>query len=390
MKLTDAAVVATVGFRGRAGRVGLCASGVALGVAAMVAVLVLSSSSRAAVVARVDALGTNLLTVTPGQDPGSGAAHLSPDSVAMVGRIGPVQRTSAVEALAQTVRRNDRVDPADTGGIAVAAAGSDLALTLRLHLDGGRFLAPATDRFPVVVLGAQAATYLGVDLVDGRAQVWLGQRWFTVIGVLDPSLLAPELDRSALISFAQARAAFGAGGSPSAIYVRTDPAEISAVQAVLAATTDPQAPQAVAIARPSDALTARAAATSAYTALLVGIGAVALMVGGLGIANMLVVSVLERRVEIGVRRALGATSIDIAVQFVGEAVGVSTAGGILGVVAGTMLAAGYGTVRGWPVTVAPGVLAVAALAATLIGAVAGLYPARRAASLAPAEALRSS
>ncbi len=389
MKLTDCAAVATVGFRGRTGRVVLCASGVALGVAAMVAVLVLSSSSRAAVVARVDALGTNLLTVTPGQDPGSGTVHLSPASVAMVGRIAPVQHASGTEVLAQSVRRTDRVDSADTGGIGVLATGSDLAGTLRLHLDGGQFLAAVTDRFPVVVLGAQAASYLGVDLVDGRAQVWLGQRWFTVIGVLDPSLLAPELDRSALISFTQARAAFGADGSPSTIYVRADPTEITAVQAVLAATADPQTPQAVAITRPSDALTARAAATSAYTALLVGIGAVALMVGGLGIANMLVVSVLERRVEIGVRRALGATSIDIAVQFVGEALGVSLAGGTLGAVAGTVLAATYGAVRGWPVTASPSVLVVAVLAAGGIGAVAGLYPAHRAASLAPAEALRS-
>jgi putative ABC transport system permease protein len=387
--LGDLAHLAVIGLRSRRLRTLLCALGIAVGIAAMVAVLGLSASSRAKLIAQVDALGTNLLTVAPGQSPGSPSATLPVASVGMVRRIGPVQEAAAVEQLAVTVRRNDRIDVADTGGVAVDAADPQLAETLRLRLAGGRFLDRAMDRYPTVVLGAQTATYLGIDIVDGRAQVSLGGHEFTVIGILDPVLLAPDLDRAALVSFAEADSLFGPDGSPSTIYVRSDPSNLDSVQQVLALTADPASPQSVSITRPSDALAARAAATSTLLALFIAMSGVALLVGGIGVANMLVVSVLERRAEIGIRRALGATRHQIALQFLGEAIVLSALGGAAGVGLGAAISAAYSFARGWTFDLPPSIAGIGIVVAITIGALAGLYPAHRAAQLAPTEALRS-
>src|SRR4029453_3692926 len=149
--------------------------------------------------------------------------------------------------------------------------------------------------------------------------VWLGGRWFTVVGILAPVPLAPELDRAALIGFPAAKALFGNDGSPSTVYVRADPHPVTRVPGGLGATAHPAPPPHGAQAPPpSDALAAQAAAKSALNALLLGLGGVALLVGGVGIANVMVIGVLERRSEIGLRRALGATRGHVRTQFVVE------------------------------------------------------------------------
>ncbi len=189
------------------------------------------------------------------------------------------------------------------------------------------FLDAATARYPAVVLGADAAAALGVDRADGTAQVWLGQRWFSVIGIMRPVPLAPELDRTALIGYPVAQRLLHATAAPVQIYVRADPASIAAVAAVLPATADPAAPQDVSVANPVTALTARADATAAFSGLFLALGAVALLVGGIGIANVMVIAVLERRGEIGLRRALGARRLHVAVQFAAEATVLAGCGG---------------------------------------------------------------
>jgi len=389
LRTADTWALAAHGVAGRPVRALLSALGIALGVATLVAVLGISSSSRAQLIAQIDALGTNLLTVTPGQSLDGGQAILPATAPAMVRRIGPVQSAAAIGDVTANVYRNDRIPAANTDAITVFSAQTNLLQTLQGHLARGRFLNPATARFPAVVLGASAAAALGVDRADGTIQVWLGDHWFVVVGILEPLPLAPDLDRTALIGFPVARSLLGARGSPAEIYVRANPVSVAAVTGVLAATADPAAPQNVTITNPADALTARADASVAFQSLFLGLGAIALLVGGIGIANVMVISVLERRGEIGLRRALGATRTHIAVQFVAESALLALAGGAAGAVLGGFATTVYATARHWSAVVPAATLVAALAAAVTVGAVAGVYPALRAARLSPAEALRT-
>jgi putative ABC transport system permease protein len=353
-------------------------------------VLGISSSSRAQLVAQIDALGTNLLTVAPGQSFDAQTVTLPPAAPAMVARIGPVIGASAIGDVNAQVYRNNRISPANTNAITVYTADTSLLRTLQGQLARGTFLDAATARYPAVVLGPDAAAALGIDRADGTVQVWLGNRWFSVIGILRPLPLAPELDRTALIGYPVAERLLHATSAPVEIYVRANPASIAAVASVLPATADPAAPQDVSVADPVAALTARADAASAFQGLFLALGAVALLVGGIGIANVMVIAVLERRGEIGLRRALGARRLHVAVQFAAEATLLAGCGGVAGAVLGGFSTTVYAAARHWDAVVPVPVLLGAVAVALLVGAAAGLYPALRAARLVPAQALRLS
>ena len=384
----DVGSLAVLGLRSRPARAVLSATGIALGIATMVGVFGISSSSRAQLVAEIDALGTNLLTVTPGQSFSGQPMTLPATAPAMVRRIGPVIGAAAIGTVNANVYRNDRIAAVNTEASTVYAADTDLLATLQGRLAAGSFLSPATSRFPAVVLGATAASALGIDRAGGSVQVWLGSHWFSVVGILEPLPLAPELDRTALIGFSVAGHLLRSPGSPVEIYVRTNPASVAAVAGVLAATADPAAPQDAAVANPADVLTARADASAAFQSLFLGLGAVALLVGGIGIANVMVIAVLERRGEIGLRRALGASRAHIGAQFVAEAALLAVSGGAAGAVLGALATTIYASARHWSTVVPAPVLLAAIGIALALGAVARLYPALRAARLAPAEALR--
>jgi putative ABC transport system permease protein len=381
-----------IAFRGLASRrlrSALTAVGIAIGIAAMVAVLAISDASRASLLAVLDRLGTNMLTVSPGQSFLGEDTKLPDDAVAMIRRIRPVQAVSAATTLQATVRRSDVVDPGETGGLSVQAVDRNLLETLDGSMTVGRFLDAATERFPTVVLGAKAAERLGIGDLDASVQVFIAGRWFTVIGILDELPLASEIDRSVLIGREAADTYLDADISPQTIYVRADPAHVDEVRAVLGATANPENPEAVNVQRPSDAIEAKAAATTAFTALFLGLAAVALGVGALGIANVMLMAVLERRSEIGLRRALGATRGAIAGQFFGEALLLAGLGGLLGVAGGMLIGGAYATSQGWPVVVSPLGIGIGVGATALVGAVAGLYPALRAATVPPTDALRA-
>jgi putative ABC transport system permease protein len=354
----------------------------------MLAVVGISTSSRAELQRTLDRLGTNLLTAGPGQSLFGDDATLPTDSVAMVGRIGPVTSVTATGRVAGAyVYRNDRIPAAETGSISVQAARLDLPDTVGLTLASGNWLTAATERYPAVVLGGKAASRLGIGRAGEDRQVWLGGRWFTVVGILDPVPLAPELDSAALIGWTAATNYLGFDGHPTTIYTRTTDSAVAAVRSVLAATANPEHPEEVKVSRPSDALAARQATDDAFTGLLLGLGAVALLVGGVGVANTMVISVLERRAEIGLRRALGATRGQIRWQFVVESQLLAALGGVGGVLLGVAVTAVYAGTQHWPIVV-PAWAMLGGLAATLlIGGIAGLYPAVRAARLAPTEAL---
>jgi putative ABC transport system permease protein len=385
----DLVRVGAVGLATRKLRAALSALGIAIGIAAMVAVLGISESSRQDLLSSLDRLGTNLLTVQAGTGLGAGDAALPATADDMLARVAPVESVATTTSVEATVRRTDLVPEGDTQGLSVRAADPGLLAALAGRVATGEWLDGVRSDLPVVVLGSVAAERLGIAGVADGAQVWIGDRWFTVIGILEPLELAADVDRSVLIGEGIAVAAFDIAESPETVYVRTDPESVTAVRDIAPATADPADPDQVEVSRPSDAITARAEAATAYTELFLGLGGVALLVGGVGIANIMVISVLERRSEIGLRRALGATRRHVSLQFVTEALILSAAGGAAGVAIGAAVTAGYAVSRGWSVEV-PAVAWLGGFAAALvIGAIAGVYPARRAARLSPTDALRT-
>jgi putative ABC transport system permease protein len=386
----DLVTVGTIGLRVKRMRTALTALGIAIGISAMVAVVGISASSRTDLLAELDELGTNLLQVAPGNSAFGEASELPTTAADMVRRIGGVESAAATRLVEDaTVRRTDHIPEAETSGIGVVATEPNLLDTLDGTVEQGSFLNDATATQPAVVLGATAADRPAIDSLAGRPQVYLGGRWFTVIGVLDPVPLAPDIDRSAMIGYDVARELFAIDESASSVRVRTDPDLTDEVAGVLAATANPEAPNEVEITRPSDALAAKAKVDESLTALLLGLGAVALLVGGIGIANVMVISVLERRSEIGVRRALGATRRHVRLQFLVESVLLAALGGTAGVAIGAAITKAYASSRGWSFTV-PVLGLLGGIAVSLaVGAVAGLYPAIRASRLAPAEAVRA-
>ncbi|MEU6813089.1 ABC transporter permease [Streptomyces sp. NPDC046831] len=373
------------GLRTRPLRVFLSALGIAIGVAAMIAVVGISGSGQAEVDRRLDALGTNLLRVAPGQGLGGEKVQLPYEAVPMLRRIPPVRQVAATGATGARVYRNEHIAIGRTGSLDVLAADRDLLPAVGGRVHRGRWLDAATERYPAVVLGATAAQRL--DVYTPGTRVWIGGRWFALTGVLDPVPLAPELDSAALVGGPAARTYLRFDGHPSMVYVRAEDSEVAAVRAVLPATANPKEPGEVRVSRPSDALAAREATESALTGLLLGLGGVSLLVGGVGVGNTMVISVLERRPEIGLRRALGATRGQIRTQFVTESLLLSLIGGLGGSVVGTLITAGYAVSRGWPTVVPPWASAAGIGSTLLIGMVAGLYPAVRASRLSPTEAL---
>jgi putative ABC transport system permease protein len=390
LRPSDVARLASVGLRTRKLRSGLSALGIAIGVAAIVAVLGLSASSQAGLLAEIAKLGTNLLTAQNGQDFTGNTAELpitAPGMIARLPGVTAVQDTGQVDGA--NAYRSPLIPAIDTNALTVQAATLSLPHVVGTSLARGRYLNAATANEPVAVLGAAAAQRLGIDRIWPGERIWVGSHWFYVTGILKPAVLAPEIDSSVLIGWPAAEKYLGFDGQPSTIYVRTLTSQATAVDSLLAAQANPENPAAVTVSQPSDALTAQADAQGAFNTLFLGLGGVALLVGAVGVANIMVISVLERRSEIGLRRALGATRSHIRIQFLSEAILLSLAGGAAGVGAGAGLTTIYAHTKDWAIVIPPEAWAGSLGAALLIGTLAGLWPAVRAARLSPTQALWS-
>ena len=399
LEVSDLARLSTVGMRTRKLRAGLSALGVAIGVAAIVAVLGLSSSSQAGLLAEINQLGTNLLTVTTGQTFTGQSAPLPLAAPGMIARIGPVMTVADTGTVSSAnAYRSPLIPSINTNALTVQATTLNLPAAVGTSVAKGVFLNAATATEPVAVLGAAAAQRLGVDHIYPGERIWVGGMWFYLAGILNPAILAPEIDSSVLVGYPAAKTYLGyasslngrrAIGHPTEIYVRAETSQVAAVDGVLAATANPESPNEVNVSQPSDTLVAEADAKGAFSGLFLGLGAVALLVGAIGVANIMVISVLERRSEIGLRRALGATKGHIRVQFLSESILLTLTGGLAGVLAGAAATASYAHAKGWAVVVPPAAWAGGIGAAIGIGALAGLLPAIRAARMSPTQALWS-
>jgi len=399
LRLDDGLRVASVGLRSRPLRAALSALGIAIGTAAIVGVLGLSASSQAGLIAEINQLGTNMLTVEAGQSFTGGAANLPLEAPARITLLDNVQQVADTALMKdEKVYRNSMIPVANTRGIEVRATSLNLLSVLNTGVARGDWLNEGTAGEPVAMLGSVAARQLGIDRVFPDQRIWLGGQWFNVAGILNPSPLAPDIDASALIGYPAAQKYLGyislvggeeKAGPPSTIYVRAATGHEAAVQSLLAQTANPEAPYEVNVSQPSDVLTARAAAAGAFNSLFLGLGVVALIVGAVGVANIMIISVLERRSEIGLRRALGATKNQIRTQFLAESILLAVAGGVVGVLAGAAATAVYASTKGWAIVIPVEAWSGGIASAILIGAFAGLMPAIRASRMPPTVALRT-
>jgi putative ABC transport system permease protein len=388
LRLKDLFFVALYGVKARKGRAAMTSIGIGIGIAAIVAVTGISSSGRADLLATLESLGTNLIKASPQAGFFGSQEELPEGVIGMVERIGPVEEVTSTTQADLLVRRTDFISEFEGGGISTVVTSSELLDVIGGNLTEGRFITDGLSDIPVTVLGSVSAERLSITNLSQPSKILIDDEWFGVVGILNELKIHPDLDRSVFIGYGVAATLFDIDEEPTTIYLRANPNFIEDVVDVLAPSMNPENPDQVEVSRPSDALEAQQAAETAFTNLLLGLGSVALLVGGVAIANVMVMSVLERRMEIGVRRSLGATRREIRYQFLLESVILSGIGGLVGVLLGVAITLGYTNYTNIVFSIPVWQIFGAVLVALLIGAISGVYPAIKASKIQPAEAVR--
>lgn len=390
-RIADLLHSAWIGATGRRSRTVLAALGIALGIAAYVALSGIAASNQSALLARLDALGANLQVVTPGQDAARQPIPLPQYAPRTLARQPQVERVGVFDTTPENVRifKNELVPKSNGNALALSVMRPGALDALGASLTQGHGIDADNEHLPVAVLGSEAAYRLGVTGVGDR--VLIDDAWYGVVGILDPVPQARSFDSSVIIGSKYAKAHYPDQaktiGRISAIYVRTKPGDAEALRRMLAHAANLTG-SGVSVNASADLSEARNTTDDSLTTLGLMIGVIALAVGGMSIANMMIVTVMERRGEIGLRRALGATPGAIRMQFVTEAAMLSAFGGLAGIGIGAGTAMAVAVSAHQPMALDWGSLPLAWCAAVLVGILAGIYPASRAARLTPTEALR--
>ena len=388
LRTRDLFFVAVYGVKARKGRAALTSIGIGIGIAAIVAVSGIAASGSADLLSTLESLGTNLVKASPQAGFFGTQEELPEGVIGMVERIGPVEEVTSTTQTDLLVRRSNFISEFEGGGISTIVTSSELLNVIGGKLSEGRFITDGLSDLPVTVLGNVTAKRLGITNLSKPTKILIDDEWFGVIGIVEELKIHPDLDRSVFIGYGAAKKLFDINEEPTTIYLRANPTFIEDVVEVIAPSMNPENPDQVEVSRPSDALEAQQAVEASFTNLLLGLGSVALLVGGVAIANVMVMSVLERRMEIGVRRSIGATRREIRYQFLLESVVLSGIGGLVGVMLGSLITLAYTNYTNIVFSIPVWQILGAVVLALLIGAISGVYPAIKASKIQPAEAVR--
>ena len=387
LRTRDLFFVAVYGVKARKGRAALTSIGIGIGIAAIVAVSGIAASGSADLLSTLESLGTNLVKASPQAGFFGTQEELPEGVIGMVERIGPVEEVTSTTQTDLLVRRSNFISEFEGGGISTIVTSSELLNVIGGKLSEGRFITDGLADLPVTVLGSVTAKRLGITNLSKPTKILIDDEWFGVIGIVEELKIHPDLDRSVFIGYGAAKKLFDINEEPTTIYLRANPTFIEDVVEVIAPSMNPENPDQVEVSRPSDALEAQQAVEASFTNLLLGLGSVALLVGGVAIANVMVMSVLERRMEIGVRRSIGATRREIRYQFLLESVVLSGIGGLVGVMLGSLITLAYTNYTNIVFSIPVWQILGAVVLALLIGAISGVYPAIKASKIQPAEAV---
>ena len=388
LRTRDLFFVAVYGVKARKGRAALTSIGIGIGIAAIVAVSGIAASGSADLLSTLESLGTNLVKASPQAGFFGTQEELPKGVIGMVERIGPVEEVTSTTQTDLLVRRSNFISEFEGGGISTIVTSSELLNVIGGKLSEGRFITDGLSDLPVTVLGSVTAKRLGITNLSKPTKILIDDEWFGVIGIVEELKIHPDLDRSVFIGYGAAKKLFDINEEPTTIYLRANPTFIEDVVEVIAPSMNPENPDQVEVSRPSDALEAQQAVEASFTNLLLGLGSVALLVGGVAIANVMVMSVLERRMEIGVRRSIGATRREIRYQFLLESIVLSGIGGLVGVMLGSLITLAYTNYTNIVFSIPVWQILGAVVLALLIGAISGVYPAIKASKIQPAEAVR--
>lgn len=392
MRLIDVVSQAVRGLTSRKLRTALTALGISIGIASLISIQGITEANQADARAEIDALGSDFLFITPGTGVTEEAELLSYAPAMLDTHLSPVEYVAALYPVDARARRNALIPEVQTGGVtvsAVTAADLDLLEPVNGSVAFGRFHDPTSVEVPAVVLGSLAAERLGIRHLTGHPTINISGADFSVIGVLNEfETLNTDLNRTAIIGLTVATKLFETPDTPGAIYAQVRPELLDDVRELIPAQANPAAPGEVAVSRPTEALEIREVIDETFARILQALAIIVLAVGGIGIANIMVISVIERRGEIGLRRSLGATRKHIASQFIIESTVLSLLGGLLGVAIGVSIVVGYARYKDFEIIIPWFWLSIGVGAAFALGALAGLYPAWRASRLDPAEAVR--